>query len=160
MLIHSLSLYRPLRHITSPHSLHHSSISFASSSGLWTPSFRKFLLGSFIHLFIGLPSGLLISGFQLKASFIRSLDLHTYPSQLIFLPLSVYIMSSSSHRSLISLLDLISYLPVLSFFLGPKMGHKNFLSRTANFLSSSFDIVNVSHTYRIPVLLKPCIISF
>lgn len=73
-----------------------------------------------------------------------------------FLPLNVSITSSSPHRTLISLLDLISYSPVRSFFRvqKAKMRDKNFLSRTANFLSFSFDVGHVSRAYRITVLTK------
>lgn len=91
------------------------------------------------------------------------LDLHTCSSQLIFLPLSICKMCSAPKSSLILLFDLISYLSVWSYFSDLKMRRGNFLSRTACFLSFSFDVDHVSHVYKIIGLIKifyNCIFEF
>lgn len=50
------------------------------------------------------------------------------------------------------------FAPVRSFFIGPKMRPRNFLSRTVSFLSASPDVGYVSHArIGLPVLPKPCV---
>lgn len=90
LILFFFSFYRPLRPIAFQHSLHHSSLSFTNSSGLSIPSIRKLWINSSTHLCLGLPRGILASGFQFCVYFITLLDLHTCSSQLIFLPLSVF----------------------------------------------------------------------
>lgn len=61
-----------------------SSLLFAISSELSTPSIRKFWFSSTIRLLFGRPGYLLPFNFQFSASVIVSLDLHTCLSHLIF----------------------------------------------------------------------------
>ena len=133
-------------------SVRHLSLSWASPIQYIYPhstSWRSILILS-IHLRLGLPSGLLPSGFSTKTLYtpLSSPIRATYPAHLILLDFITHTILGEEYKSFNSSLCNLLNSPVTSSILGPNILLNTMFSNTISFLS--FRNVNdqVSHPYK------------
>ena len=149
------AFHRTRRFITALTSVRHLSLSWASPIQSIYPHptcWRSVLI--FTHLRLGLPSGLLPSGFPTKTLYtpLSSLMRATCPAHLILLE-----EYKSYSCSLCSLL----HSPVTSSLLGPNILLNTMLSNTLSFLSSLNVSDQVSHPYKTTdKIIVLCILIF
>ena len=140
------------RFITALTSIHHLSLSCASpiqSIYLHPTSWRYILILS-THLCLGLPSGLLPSGFPSKTLYNPlSLPIHaTLPAHLIHLDFITRTILGEEYKSFSSLLCGLLHSPVTLSLLGPNILLNTMFSNTLTFLSSRNVNDQVSHPYK------------
>ena len=134
------------RFITTLTSIRHLSLSWASPIQSIYPhptSWRSVLI-SFTHLRLGLPSGLLPSGFPTKTLYTPlSSPIHaTFPAHLILLDFIIRTILGEEYKSFSSSLCSFLYSPVTSSLLGPNILLNTMFSHTLSFLSSSTTALN------------------
>ena len=111
-------------------------------------SWRSILIST--HLRLGLPSGLLPSGFPMKTLYTNfsSLIRATCPPHLILLDFITRIILGEEYKSFSSSLCNLLYSPVTSSLVGPNILLNTMFSNTLSFLSSRSVNDQVSHPYK------------
>ena len=141
------------RFITALTSVRHLSLSWASPIQSTYPhptSWRSILILS-THRRLGLPSGLLPSGFPTKTLYtpnsspIRAI----FPAHLILLDFITHTILGEEHRSFSSSLCNLLHSPVTSSLLGPNILLNTLFSNTLSLRSSRNVSDQVSHPYKI-----------
>ena len=150
------------RFITALTSVRHLSLSGASPIQSIYPhptSWRSILILS-THLRVGLPSGLLPSGFPTKNLYtpLSSPILTTCPAHLILLDFITRTILGEEYRSFSSSLCRLLHSPVTSSLLGPNILLNTMFSNTLSFLSSRNVSDQVSHPYKTTGKIVPLII--
>ena len=145
------AFHRTRRFITALTSLRHLSLSWASPIQSIYPqptSWRSSLILS-THLRLGLPSGLLPSGYPTKILYtsLSSPIRATCPAHLILLHFITLTILGEEYRSFSSSLCSLLHSPVTSSLLGPNILNTIF-SNTLSFLSSLNVSDQVSHPYK------------
>ena len=139
------------RFITALTSVCHLSLSWASpiQSIYPHPTSRRSILILSTHLCLGLPSGLLPSGFPSKTLYTPlSLPIRaTCPAHLILLDFITRTILGEEYKSFSSSLCSLLHYPLISSLLGPNILNTMF-SNTLNFLSSRNVNDQVSHPYK------------
>ena len=133
----------------------HLSLSWASPIQSIYPhptSWRSILILS-IHLRLGLPSGLLPSGFPSKTLYtpLSSNIRTTYPAHLILLDFITHTNLGEVYKPFSSSLCNLLLSPVTSSLLGPNILLNTMFSNTLSFLSSRNVNDQVSHQYKTTV---------
>ena len=145
------------RFITAITSVRQLSLSWASPVQSIYPhptSWRSILILS-THLRLGLPSGLLPSGFPTKTLYtshsspIRA----TYPAHVILLDFITRIILGEQYKSFSSSLCSLLHSPVTSSLLGPNILLNTMFSNILSFLSSRVVSHQASHPYKTTGLL-------
>ena len=140
------------RFITALKSLRHLSLSWASPIQSIYPhptSWRSILILS-THLRLGLPSGLLPSGFPTKTLYtsFSSPIRATCPTHLILLDFMTRTILGEESKSFNSSLCNLLHYPVTSSLLGPNIFLNTMFSNTLSFLSFLNVSDQVSHPYK------------
>ena len=155
------------RFITALTSVRHLSLSWASPiQSIYThpTSWRSVLILS-THLRLGLPSGLLPSGFPTKTLYtpLSSPIRATCPAYLILLDFITRTILGEEYKSFSSSLCNLLHSPITSSLLGPNILLNTLFSNTLSFLSSRSVNDQVSHPYKttgkITVLYVVCLKS-
>ena len=146
------AFHRTRRFITGLTSVRHLSLSWASPIQSIYPhptSWTSILILS-THLRLGLPSGLLPSGFPTKTLYtpISSPIRATCPAHLILLDFITRKILGEVYKSFSSSLCSLLYYPVTSSLLGPNILLNTMFSNTLSFLSSRNVNDQVSHPYK------------
>ena len=146
------AFYGTRRFITALTSFRHLSVSWASPIQFTYPhptSWRSILI-LFIHLRLGLPSGLFPSGFPTKTLYtpLASPICATCPAHLILLDFITRTILGEEYRSFSSSLCNLLHSPVTSSLLGPNILLNTIFSYTLSFLSSLNVSDQVSRPYK------------
>ena len=134
------AFHKPRRFITALTSVHHLSLSWASPIQSIHPhptSWRSILITS-IHLRLGIPSGLLPSGFPTKTLYtpLSSPISATCPAHLILLEFITRTILGEEYKSFVSSLCNLLHSPVTCSLLGLNILLNTMFSNTLSFLSS------------------------
>ena len=134
------AFHRTRKFITALTSVHHLSLSWANPIQSIYPHptpWRSILILS-THLRLGLPSGLLPSGFPTKTLYtpLSSLIRGTCPAHLILLGFITRTILGEEYKSFSSSLCSLLHSPITSSLLGPNILLNTMCSNTVSFLSS------------------------